>query len=61
VNLALAIVFLWAGCALLTVAFHPLHTQDYTADAAGHVQGPTTLVKSVKSSIGALPSAYSAQ
>lgn len=23
-NLALAIVFLWLGCALLTVAFHPL-------------------------------------
>lgn len=23
-NLALAIVFLWIGCALLTVAFHPL-------------------------------------
>jgi hypothetical protein len=23
-NLALAIIFLWLGCALLTVAFHPL-------------------------------------
>lgn len=23
-NLALAIIFLWTGCALLTVAFHPL-------------------------------------
>lgn len=57
-HLALAIVFLWMGCALLTVAFHPLRTQDYTADASGHVQGTATLVKSIKSGIGATPSAY---
>lgn len=33
-NLALAIVFLWLGCALLTVAFHPLGD-----GAAGSPQG----------------------
>lgn len=33
-NLALAILFLWLGCALLTVAFHPLGD-----NAAGSPQG----------------------
>lgn len=60
-NLALAILFLWLGCACMTIALHPLHTEDYTTDGAGHVQGMVTLVKSVKSGIAAHGSAYDAQ
>lgn len=60
-NLALAIVFLWLGCALMTVALHPLHTQDYTTDGAGHVQGTVTLVKSIKAGVAAHSSAYDTQ
>lgn len=57
-NLAFAILFLWLGAACLTVAFHPLHVQDYTTDGAGHVQGGTTVIKSIKSGIAAQGSAY---
>lgn len=57
-NLALSILFLWVGAALLVVAFHPLHAQDYTTDGAGHVKGGTTLVKSIKAGIAAQSSAY---
>lgn len=39
-NLALAIVFLWMGCALLTVAFHPLGD-----GAAGSPQGVFTTLQ----------------
>ena len=58
-NLALAILFLWIGCALLTIAFHPLHTEDLTMDASGkHPLGPTTAIKSFKGPVGAVASAY---
>jgi hypothetical protein len=43
-NLALAIVFLWLGCALLFVAFHPLGD-----NATGSPQGVfTTLQGKIK-------------
>lgn len=57
-NFALSIIFMWVGAALLVVAFHPLHTQDYTQDGAGHVMAGTTLVKSIKSGIAMQGSAY---
>jgi hypothetical protein len=53
VNLALAILFMWLGCALLTVAFHQLgHIEDLVKDQSGQVLGPSTLVKSFKGQIG---------
>lgn len=36
-NFALAIIFLWLGCALLMVAFHPL--SDSSATSPGAVIG----------------------
>lgn len=48
-NLALMIVFLWLGCALLTVAFHPL---------TGTAGGPMDVIKTLQDKIGAQSSAY---
>lgn len=45
-NLALAIVFLWAGAALLFVAFHPLRIE------AGE-SGPHQVLHSLQSSVAA--------
>ena len=59
-GLALAIFFIWAGCALLTVAFHPLHTEDLTMPDGKHALGGTTVLKSVKGQIGQAGSAYNA-
>lgn len=50
--LALAIVFLWLGCALLFVAFHPLHLES----AKG---APGDVVHSLQTSIANQGSAYS--
>lgn len=50
--LALAIVFLWLGCALLFVAFHPLHLES----AKG---APADVVHSLQTSIAQQGSAYS--
>lgn len=43
-NLALAIVFLWAGAALLYVAFHPLALESATGS-------PSDVIHSLQSSI----------
>jgi hypothetical protein len=50
-NLALAIVFLWLGAALLYVAFHPLHLE--TAHGA-----PGDVVHSLQSAIQDTGSAW---
>jgi hypothetical protein len=49
--LALAIVFLWAGCALLFVAFHPLKLES----AKG---APGDVIHSLQTSIADQGSAY---
>jgi hypothetical protein len=51
VNLALMIVFLWLGCALLTVAFHPL---------TGTAGSPQDVVSTLQGKVGAQSSAYTA-
>lgn len=51
-SLALAIVLLWAGAALLFVAFHPLHLES----AKG---APSDVLHSLQSSIADRGSAYS--
>lgn len=48
-NLALAIVFFWIGCALLAVAFHPL---------SGSVGGPQDVFTTLQKRVGAQNSAY---
>ena len=57
-GLALSIFFIWVGCALLSVAFHPIHAENLTAPDGRHAQGGATVVKSVKGQIGAAGSAY---
>jgi hypothetical protein len=52
-NLALAIVFLWIGCALLTVAFHPLGD-----NAAG---SPLGVFQTLQGKIGQQSSAYAGE
>lgn len=52
-NLALAIVFLWVGCALLFVAFHPLGD-----NAAG---SPLGVFQTLQGKIKAQGSAYNGQ
>lgn len=52
-NLALTILFLWLGCALLYVAFHPLALET----AAG---GPQDVIHSIQSSLAKNDSAYTA-
>lgn len=49
--LALAIVFLWLGCALLFVAFHPLHLESGKG-------APADVIHSLQSSIQDQGSAY---
>lgn len=53
-NLALAIVFLWAGGALLFVAFHPLKLESGTP-------GPHQAVQSLQAAIANRSSAYEGQ
>jgi hypothetical protein len=43
-NLALAIVFLWTGCALLYVAFHPLAVESGRGSPAEVLRGLQTKV-----------------
>lgn len=50
-NLALAIIFLWLGCALLFVAFHPLQVE-------GGVSGPRTILRSLQAAVSGQGSAY---
>lgn len=57
-GLALAIFFIWAGCALLMVAFHPIHAEDLTMPDGKHALGGSTVIKSVKGQIGTMGSAY---
>jgi hypothetical protein len=57
-GLALSIFFIWAGCALLTVAFHPIHTENLTMPDGKHALGGTTILKSVQGQIGTMGSAY---
>jgi hypothetical protein len=54
VNLALAIVFLWLGCALLAVAFHPLTLES----AKG---GPRDVWHALQAKIAAQNSAYDSE
>lgn len=49
-NLALMIVFFWLGCALLTVAFHPL---------GGSAGSPQDVFSTLQERIGSKTSAYS--
>jgi hypothetical protein len=58
VNLVLAILFLWIGCALLTVAFHQLSTESLITDPTGHALGPSTLASSLQAQIAQHGSAY---
>jgi hypothetical protein len=51
VNLALAIVFLWLGCALFVVAFHPLTLES----AKG---APHDVLHALQAKIAAQNSAY---
>lgn len=50
-NLALAIVFLWLGAVLLTVAFHPLASGSTT---------PSAVLESLEAKVKDEPSAYTA-
>lgn len=50
-NLPLMIVFLWLGCALLAIAFHPL---------TGTTGAPGDVIKTLQDRIGAQSSAYDA-
>lgn len=47
-NLALAIVFLWAGAMLLTIAFHPLASSGTTPAAV--LEGMQANVKAAQGS-----------
>lgn len=49
--LALSIAFLWLGCALLFVAFHPLHLES----AKG---APADVIHSLQTTIGDQGSAW---
>lgn len=51
-NLALAIVLLWTGAALLFVAFHPLQVEQGQA-------GPHQVLHSLQASVVGQTSAYS--
>lgn len=53
-NLALAIVCLWVGAALMFVAFHPLKVE------AGQ-SGPHQVVQSLQAAIATKSSAYEGQ
>lgn len=53
-NLALAIVFLWLGAALLTVAFHPVNVYSDHGSAGD-------AVRNLSDRIGQAGSAYAAQ
>lgn len=53
-NLALAIVCLWAGGALLFVAFHPLQIESGSS-------GPHQVLHSLQSSVASRSSAYEGQ
>lgn len=50
-QLALAIVFLWLGCALLIIAFHPLPIETGTGS-------PTDVMHSLQSKAAGTNSAY---
>lgn len=50
-NLALTIIFLWLGCALLAVAFHPLSLESGAT-------GPGSVISSLQAKIAAQHSAY---
>jgi hypothetical protein len=54
VNLALAIVCLWAGGALLFVAFHPLQVEQGSA-------GPHQVLQSLQATVANKNSAYEGQ
>jgi hypothetical protein len=51
VNLSLAIIFLWIGCVLLSIAFHPLPLESGTGS-------PTDVMHSLQSKAASGNSAY---